>query len=60
MTFFFVGLEFELGFMLAKQVLLSFEAHLQSIFALVILEIGSCKLFAWIGLKPQSSQSQPP
>jgi hypothetical protein len=24
------------------------------------LEMGSCKLFAWAGLKPQSSQSQPP
>jgi hypothetical protein len=28
-------------------------------FALVILEMGSCKLFAWASLKPQSSRSQP-
>jgi hypothetical protein len=29
-------------------------------FALVILEIGSHELFAWAGLEPRSSQSQPP
>jgi hypothetical protein len=29
-------------------------------FALLILEIGSLELFAWTGLKPWFSQSQPP
>jgi hypothetical protein len=28
------------------------ESHLQSIFALVILKMGSSELFAWIGLEP--------
>jgi hypothetical protein len=35
------------------------EPHLQSIFSLVIVEMGSCKIFAHVGLKPQFSQTQP-
>jgi hypothetical protein len=35
---------------------LPLEPYLQSIFALVILEMGYFELFAWVGLKSQSSQ----
>jgi hypothetical protein len=41
--FFLVGLRFELR--------ASLESHLQFIFALVILEIGTHELFLWAGLK---------
>jgi hypothetical protein len=42
------------GFALAKQALYCLS-HMCVHFALVILEVGSCELFAWLGLKPQSS-----
>jgi hypothetical protein len=45
-----VGLELELGFTLAKQVLYCLS-HTSIPFALVILEIGSLKLFAQVGLE---------
>jgi hypothetical protein len=41
--------------MLAKQVLLPLEPHIQFGFALVILEMGSLELFAWTGFRPGSS-----
>jgi hypothetical protein len=34
------------------------EPHLQSIFALVVLEMGYLELFAQAGIELQSSQSQ--
>jgi hypothetical protein len=34
-------------------------SHTSSPFSLVILETGPWELFAWLGFKPQSSQSQP-
>jgi hypothetical protein len=45
-------------FTLAKQALYCWS-HTSVHFALVILEIGSWELFAWTGLEPWSSQSQP-
>jgi hypothetical protein len=57
-VFFLVGLGFEVR-ALAKQALYCLS-HAQVRFALVIFEMGSCKLFAWAGLKPQLSQFQPP
>jgi hypothetical protein len=54
--FFFLVLGFELSFTLCKVGTVPHEPHLQSIFALVILEIGSRELFAWAGLGPLSSQ----
>jgi hypothetical protein len=50
---FLTKLEFEL---MALCSLESPPAH----FALVILEMGSHKLFAWVGLELWSTQSQPP
>jgi hypothetical protein len=44
-----VGLGFELSFVLAKQVLYA-QVTPPVYFALVILEMGSLKLFAWAGL----------
>jgi hypothetical protein len=46
---FLVGLGFELR---ASCGTLPLEAHLQSIFALVILKMGSYEPFAWDGLEP--------
>jgi hypothetical protein len=45
------GFEFGACFTLAKQVLCHLEPHFQSIFALVILEMGFLKLFVQIGLE---------
>jgi hypothetical protein len=53
--FFFGGTGVEIqGFALAKQELYHLS-HTSGPFALVILEMGSWKLFAWTSLKPQSS-----
>jgi hypothetical protein len=48
LVFFWWDWGFELG-------TLPLELYLQSIFALVILEMGSCKLFAQVDLKAPSS-----
>jgi hypothetical protein len=55
--FFFVGLGFEFRALhLQSRCMLSpLEPQLQSIFALVILEMGCRKLFAWAGLELLSS-----
>jgi hypothetical protein len=55
-TFFFLSLFFlfggsGVGFALSNQVALLLEPHQQFTFAVVILEIGSCKLLAQAGLK---------
>jgi hypothetical protein len=51
-----------LGFELraCKAEALPLEPHLQSILLCLFLEIGSCELFAWAGLEPWSSWTQPP
>jgi hypothetical protein len=43
----------------AKQMLYHLS-NTSSPLAVFILELGSCELFAWAGLEPQSSRSQPP
>jgi hypothetical protein len=48
------------GFCACKAGTLPPEPHLQSIFALVILEMGSLQLSAQTGLETWSSWSQPP
>jgi hypothetical protein len=47
-----VGLVLNSGFHACKAGTLPFEPHLQSIFALVILEMGFLKLFTGVGLEP--------
>jgi hypothetical protein len=57
---FFVGLGFKLrAFCSAKQGLYCLSPPPVQ-FTLVILEMGSHELFSQVGLKPPSSQSQPP
>jgi hypothetical protein len=55
---FFVGLQFELRASHVQSRLSTAQATPAVHFALVILEIGSLKLFAQTGIKLQSSQSQ--
>jgi hypothetical protein len=53
---FLVELGFELGFTLGKQACYLIS-HTSTHSALVILEKGSCELFAHIGLEPPFSRS---
>jgi hypothetical protein len=53
---FLVALGFEQRLHTCKAGTLPLEPHLQSIFALVILEMGSHKVFAQTGLEIPSSQ----
>jgi hypothetical protein len=55
-----VVLEFELRALCLLGRCSTARAALPFHFGLVILEMRSHKLFAWAGLKPRSSQSQPP
>jgi hypothetical protein len=48
-----LGFEFRVSHLLGRCLLL--EAHPQPFFVLGIFEIGSCELFAWVGLKPRPS-----
>jgi hypothetical protein len=43
------------GLYTCKTVAVPLESYLQSIFALIVLEMGSLELFAWAGLKLRSS-----
>jgi hypothetical protein len=51
---------FKSGLCTYKAVTLLLEPHLQPILFWLFWRRGSHKLFAWAGLKPQFSQSQPP
>jgi hypothetical protein len=58
--FLLVGLEFELRALHLQSRHSYHLNHTSSLFALGILEMESFELFAWSGLEPQSSGSQPP
>jgi hypothetical protein len=57
--FFLVGLGFELGLCTCKEDTFLLEPHLQSVLVWLFWRWGSLELFAWAGLEPPSSQSQP-
>jgi hypothetical protein len=57
--FFLVGLDFELRALHFQSRCLTTGATPSLHFALVILEMGSCELFAWTDLEPWSFWSQP-
>jgi hypothetical protein len=55
-TYFLVGLGFELRTWCLQNRHSTARATPPAHFALLILEMGSQELFAWAGLKPQSSR----